>query len=72
MQHATHGAIKAMVLHEEAIVLRASTPSETQDGTPFNVTSVMEEDIIEICIRLGHTHPMGVLCYSVTELVILF
>ena len=29
MQHATHGAIKAMVLHEEAIVLGASTPSET-------------------------------------------
>ena len=37
-----------------------------RDGTPFNVTSVLEEDIIEICIWLGHTHPMGVLCYSVT------
>ena len=32
----------------------------------------MEEDIIEICVRLGHTHPMGVFCYSATESVILF
>ena len=43
-----------------------------RDGTLFNVTSVMEEDIIEICIRLGHNHPMGVLSYSVRDLVILF
>ena len=28
--------------------------------------------MVEICIRLGHTHPMGVLHYSVMELVILF
>ena len=31
-----------------------------KDGTPFDVTSVLEEDIIKICVRLGHTHPMGV------------
>ena len=43
-----------------------------QDGTPFNATSVSQEDIKEICIRLGHTHPVGVLCYSVMELVALF
>ena len=43
-----------------------------RDGIPFDVTSVMEEDIIEICIQLGHTHPMGVLHYSVMESVILF
>ena len=43
-----------------------------RDGTPFDVTSVLEEDIIEICIKLGHTHPMGVFHYSVTESIILF
>ena len=31
-----------------------------------------EEDIIEICIMKGHTHPLGVLCYSAMELVVLF
>ena len=43
-----------------------------QDGTPFNATSLSEEDIVEICIRQGHTHPMGVLCYLAMELVALF
>ena len=43
-----------------------------RDGTPLDVTSVLEEDIIEICIRLGHTHLLGVLCYLVTELIALF
>ena len=43
-----------------------------RDGTLFDVTSVLEEDIIKICFRLGHTYPMGVLHYSVTESVILF
>ena len=43
-----------------------------RDGTPFDITSVLEEDIIEICVRQGHTHPLGVLCYPVTDLVILF
>ena len=43
-----------------------------RDGTPFDVTSVMEEDIIEICIRLGCTHHMVVVHYSVMESVILF
>ena len=42
------------------------------DGTPFDVTSILEEDIVGICIRQGHTHSMGVLHYSVIELVILF
>ena len=42
------------------------------DGTPFNGTSIQEEDIIEICIQLGQTHPKGVLWHSVVELVILF
>ena len=43
-----------------------------KDGTLFNVTSILEKDIIKICIQLGHTHPMGVLCYSVTESIMLF
>ena len=43
-----------------------------RDGTLFNVTSVLEEDIIKICIWLGHTHPMGVLHYSVTKSIMLF
>ena len=43
-----------------------------KDGILFDVTSVSEEDIMEICIRLGHTHPMGVLHYSAMEMVALF
>ena len=43
-----------------------------RDGTPFNVTSVLEEDIIKICIQQGHTHPMGVLHYLVTKSIVLF
>ena len=42
------------------------------DGTPFNASSIQEEDIIEICIQLGHTHPEGVLWYSTIEPVMLF
>ena len=43
-----------------------------KDGSPLDVTSVTEEDIVEICVKQGHTHPMGVLCYSTTESVTLF
>ena len=43
-----------------------------KDGTPLNVTSVSEEDIIEICVTLGHTHPLGVLQYLTMESVALF
>ena len=41
-------------------------------GTPFDATSLQQEDIIEICVWLGHTHPKGVLRYSTAELVMLF
>ena len=27
------------------------------DGTLFDATSIQEEDIVEICIQLGHTLP---------------
>ena len=43
-----------------------------RDGTLMDASSVTEEDIIEICITMGHIHPLGVLCYSTTELVVLF
>ena len=42
------------------------------DGTPFDSTSMLEEDILQICVALGHTHPLGVLWYSATESVALF
>ena len=32
-----------------------------KDGTPFDVTSITEEDIVQICMMLGHIHPLGVL-----------
>ena len=43
-----------------------------RDGTLMDASSISEEDIIEICIKKGHTHPLGVLCYLATESVILF
>ena len=43
-----------------------------RDGTPFDVTSVQEEDIVEICVWLGYTHPLGVLHYTTSESIILF
>ena len=42
------------------------------DGTPLDASSIMEEDIVEICVRRAHTHPLGVLLYSMAESVILF
>ena len=42
------------------------------DGTPMDASSILEEDIIEVCIQRAHTHPLGVLQYSMVESVILF
>ena len=42
------------------------------DGTPYDATSIQEEDIVELCIQLGQTHPQGVLQYLAAELVVLF
>ena len=39
-----------------------------KDGTPFNATSVTEEDII----KMDHTHPLGVLHYFAMESIALF
>ena len=38
----------------------------------MDASSISEEDIIEICIQKGHTCPLGVLCYSALESIILF
>ena len=43
-----------------------------KDGTLLNVTSVSEEDIIEICVALGHTHPLGVFWYLAMDRTALF
>ena len=38
----------------------------------MDASSISEEDIIELCMTKGHTHPLGVLHYLATESVILF
>ena len=43
-----------------------------RDGTPIDASSISKEDIVEICVKKGHTHPLGVLCYLTRESVILF
>ena len=43
-----------------------------KDGTAFEVTFITEEDIMQICMTLGHIHPLGVLWYLAMELVALF
>ena len=41
------------------------------EGTPLDASSITE-DIVEICVRRTHAHPLGVLRYSTAESVILF
>ena len=43
-----------------------------RDGTPMDASSISEEDIVEICVRKGHAHPLGVLHYLPMESIILF
>ena len=38
----------------------------------MDASSISEEDIVEICMKKGHTHPLGLLCYLAMESVILF
>ena len=38
----------------------------------MDASSISEEDIVEICIKQGHTHLLGVLHYSAVESVVLF
>ena len=41
-----------------------------RDDTLMDASSISEEDIVEICIMKGHTHPLGVLHYSTMESVV--
>ena len=43
-----------------------------KDGTLFEDSSITEEDTVQLCMTLGHTHPLGVLHYPATDLVVLF
>ena len=43
-----------------------------RDGTPMDASSISEEDIVEICVKKGHTHPLGVLHYLAMESITLF
>ena len=42
------------------------------DGTPMDASSILEEDIVVICVQKSHTYPLGVLQYLAVESVILF
>ena len=43
-----------------------------RDGTPMDASSISEEDILELCVKQGHTCPLGVLRYLAMESIILF
>ena len=38
----------------------------------MDASSILEEDIVGICVQKSHTHPLGVLWYLAVESVILF
>ena len=40
------------------------------DGTPLDASSILEEDIVELCVGRAHTCPLGVLRYSVADSVV--
>ena len=41
------------------------------DGTPFDANS-LQEDIVELCVKVGQAHPKGVLWLLAMELVTAF
>ena len=43
-----------------------------RDGTLLDASSILEEDIVELCVRRVHTHPLGVLQYSMADSVVMF
>ena len=45
---------------------------DSSNGTLFDTASIQEEDIVELCVEEGQTHPKDVLWLSVMESVILF
>ena len=38
----------------------------------MDASSISEEDIVELCMKQGHTHPLAVLHYLAMESIILF
>ena len=64
-----HDVLSAQVIFRDRLCLVSIT---RRDDTPMDASSISEEDIIEICIMRGHTHPLGVLHYSTMESVVLF
>ena len=64
-----HDVPSAEVIFKDKLCLVSIT---RRDGTLMDASSVSKEDIIEICITKGHTHPLGVLHYSAMESVVLF
>ena len=43
-----------------------------RDGTLLDASSILEEDIVELCIWRAHTRPLGVLRYSMADSVAFF
>ena len=43
-----------------------------RDVTLLDASSILEEDIVELCIWRAHTHPLGVLWYSTVDSVVFF
>ena len=41
-----------------------------RDGTLLDASSISEEDIVELCVGRAHTHPLGVLWYSMADSVV--
>ena len=64
-----HDVPSAEVVFRDKLCLVSIT---RRDDTLMDASSISEEDIVEICIMKGHTHPLGVLHYSTMELVVLF
>ena len=38
----------------------------------MDASSISEEDIVEICMKKGHTHPLGLFHYLAMESIVLF
>ena len=41
-----------------------------RDGTLLDASSILKEDIVELCVRRAHTHLLGMLWYSAADSVV--
>ena len=64
----TTSTVTALVVHDHTLGNEAELLNcmctlllAKGNGTPFNATSMQEEDIIELCVEVGQTHPKGML-----------